>query len=63
MICLAKSFLKDSGEDDFCLPVDGPCPVCLKTLMWNDLLKYRECPQDFTDSDIEEEHWTQALKQ
>ena len=63
VICLAQRFLKEGGEMDFCVPVDGQCPSCSNKLMWKDLIRYQESPQDYIDNDSECDHWTEALKQ
>jgi structure-specific endonuclease subunit SLX1 len=52
VICLAKSFLKNSN---FIIPIDGRCPTCHTNVLWADLVRkkrgcYKELTSTSTDS-------------
>lgn len=42
IICLADKFLSRSSESTSqILPVEGPCPRCLLTLQWGDVIRHK----------------------
>lgn len=54
IICLASRFL---GDSPCLLPVDGTCPSCSNTLLWGDLVRfkngcYRDLQKDLIQIDV-----------
>ncbi|KAL9981822.1 hypothetical protein ACROYT_G010577 [Oculina patagonica] len=62
LVCLAKRFLQDNGEDAFLIPVEGDCPTCSNTYLWRDLVKHRDQTEQILDSNTDGPHWTEELR-
>ncbi|XP_028396720.1 structure-specific endonuclease subunit SLX1 homolog [Dendronephthya gigantea] len=47
IFCLAKTFLSSREQDkDFCLPLEGDCPICEQNLLWGELIRFQHQIQD-----------------
>ena len=47
IFCLAKSFLSEGKQDaNFCIPLEGDCPVCKQNLLWGELIRHQHQLQD-----------------
>ena len=61
LVCLAKRFLQNNGEDSFLIPVEGVCPTCSCTFLWRDLMKHQNQTEQASDSNSDSPHWAEDL--
>ncbi|KAK3083848.1 hypothetical protein FSP39_004064 [Pinctada imbricata] len=68
IICLAKKFLKEGGQQGQIIPVDGRCPRCQVPVLWADLIRLKTgCYQNLEEcmsgeENTEEDHWADQLQ-
>lgn len=61
LVCLAKRFLQNNGEDSFLIPVEGDCPTCAHTFLWRDLIKHHNQTEEASDPNSDSPHWAEEL--
>ena len=53
----------ESDDASFLIPVEGDCPVCYHSFLWQDFLKHGNQTEQSSDPNSDSPHWAEALHQ